>query len=328
MIPRTPTVSVVICTHNRSADVKIALSSLLDQKGWQNEDEIIVVDNASRDKTREVVELAAIDGSSMGIKVKYLYERKIGLSHARNTGYKSANNSIVIYLDDDAKPVGEWLMSMRSPFKEEHVGAVGGPIMPLFEIAPPSWLGSDFAVRDIGIEGPLSGLSARTGFAGGNMAIRKMMIHELGGFDVNLGMKGSGLAFGEETDFFTRLYRHYGNVTYFSKGAVVLHKEPAFKQEINYVIQRLFYIANLFPAHAVAGYGVPVGLVLSLSKVVKQLALGLGYGVSSFLGKGYVFKCLRGMVTAAGVFWGIARLFAVKDRGGEREVLSDEHVSP
>ena len=49
--------------------------------------EIIVVDNNSTDKTREVVESFIAGGHE---RVRYIFESKQGLSHARNAGIAAA----------------------------------------------------------------------------------------------------------------------------------------------------------------------------------------------------------------------------------------------
>ena len=86
------TVSVVIPTLNRSDLLKRAISSVLMQTLVP--DEIIVVDNGSSDETDIMV-------SSLFPTIKYLVERKKGVSAARNRGIRFAQSNWIALLDSD-----------------------------------------------------------------------------------------------------------------------------------------------------------------------------------------------------------------------------------
>ena len=93
-----PLVSVVIPTHNRSALLKRAVESVLQQTFAALE--CIVVDDASVDNTAQVVQGFADE------RVVYVrHENNRHASAARNTGITHARGSLVAFLDDD----DEWL---------------------------------------------------------------------------------------------------------------------------------------------------------------------------------------------------------------------------
>lgn len=85
-------VSVVIPTYNRADVVHIAIDSVLRQT-WKNY-EIIVVDDGSKDHTRQVVE-------AYGEPVRYIHQPNAGVSTARNTGFRAARGEFVALLDSD-----------------------------------------------------------------------------------------------------------------------------------------------------------------------------------------------------------------------------------
>jgi glycosyltransferase involved in cell wall biosynthesis len=91
---KRPTVSVIIPTFRRADLVSRAISSVLRQTF---EDlELIVVDDASPDNTREVVQ--AISDP----RVRYVrHERNRGLPAVRNTGVRNAAGEFIAFLDDD-----------------------------------------------------------------------------------------------------------------------------------------------------------------------------------------------------------------------------------
>jgi glycosyltransferase involved in cell wall biosynthesis len=74
-----PLISAIICTHNRACYLGAAIASLLEQTYTAYE--IIVVDNASTDDTRAVVETYLPYPT-----LTYMYESTLGLSAARNRG--------------------------------------------------------------------------------------------------------------------------------------------------------------------------------------------------------------------------------------------------
>lgn len=95
-------VSAVIITHNRLALLKKAIKSAENQT-YPNI-EIIIVDDASTDGTKEYIEKCIEDGSPY----KYYYIEKKdskGGNHARNIGIAGSNGEYVAFLDDD----DEWL---------------------------------------------------------------------------------------------------------------------------------------------------------------------------------------------------------------------------
>lgn len=81
--------------------MQIALKSLCTQQVSVGRSfEVIVVDNASQDDTRQRVRELAEDTAHP--RIRYVYEPNVGLSHARNRGIAEAEADIIAFLDDDA----------------------------------------------------------------------------------------------------------------------------------------------------------------------------------------------------------------------------------
>ncbi len=92
-MPPFPLVSIVIPARNAAPWVAAAIQSALAQT-YANI-EVIVVDDASRDETRDVIH--SFDGR---LEHHFLPER-LGAPHARNTGLKMASGEFVQFLDAD-----------------------------------------------------------------------------------------------------------------------------------------------------------------------------------------------------------------------------------
>lgn len=93
-----PKISVIIPTYNRAHLVGRAIQSVFDQT-YRNF-ELIVVDDASNDKTKEVI--SSIDDS----RIRYLrHDINRGGGAARNTGIRESRGDYIAFLDSD----DEWL---------------------------------------------------------------------------------------------------------------------------------------------------------------------------------------------------------------------------
>lgn len=87
-----PLVSVIIPTYNRAAWLEEAIASVLDQTYARIE--LIVVDDASRDHTAEMVR-------AFGTALTYLRQAHAGVSAARNRGVAVSHGTLVAFLDSD-----------------------------------------------------------------------------------------------------------------------------------------------------------------------------------------------------------------------------------
>jgi glycosyltransferase involved in cell wall biosynthesis len=87
--------SLIIPTYNKCHRLKYLVESLSIQKA-DFPFEIILVDDGSSDKTRELIEsyLHRVD-------IQYIYQSNGGRSHARNRGLAEATGEYVVFIDDD-----------------------------------------------------------------------------------------------------------------------------------------------------------------------------------------------------------------------------------
>ena len=79
--------TVLICTHNRAAQLAGALRSLEAQRLDKKMFEVLVVDNASTDNTAQVVRECAERGA---VRVRTVKETEVALRAARNRGIRES----------------------------------------------------------------------------------------------------------------------------------------------------------------------------------------------------------------------------------------------
>lgn len=130
-------VSVVVPTFNRQLLLRRTLESLLHQRSESVRFEVLVVDNNSSDDTRAVVDAFA----NQWPKIKYLFEPRCGVSHARNTGIAAARAPLIAFIDDDVEADPAWIATIKRAFDDHpDIDCVGGKIEARWIVPPPAWL--------------------------------------------------------------------------------------------------------------------------------------------------------------------------------------------
>jgi len=220
--------SIIVCTYNRAESLKDTLNALAALEARADlEWEVLVVDNNSRDHTRQVVEAAQQNWP----RLRYLFEPAQGLSHARNRGISESIGECILFTDDDVMPEPAWLETTLDGLDKYQADACGGYIAPIWEVPPPEWLTERFygflAVRtDRTDDYPITDTS-HTPF-GANMAFRRRVFDQVGVFDTSRGRKGKVLASGEDGEMFERILAA-GCKAVFLGQSRVHHKVEAFR---------------------------------------------------------------------------------------------------
>lgn len=189
-------ISLVVCTRNRATQLGEALpyfARLQTGASW----EIVFVNNGSTDYTSEV--LAEFIKSS-GVDAKVVGQPKVGLSAARNAGWRRSSGGLVAFTDDDCYPTPDYLDQICACFAEADLGYLGGRIL-LFDK-------NDFPITIQPLErrvdiSPRSFVPAGL-IHGANFAFRREALELVGDFDEKLGA-GTKLHCGEDVDMLARV---------------------------------------------------------------------------------------------------------------------------
>jgi len=276
----TPGISIVVCTRDRPRSLERCLKSLarLEYPTY----EVIVVDNASiSEATRQLAHTAG---------VRYVREERPGLDWARNCGYKAARYDIVAYTDDDTEVDPRWLAGLGAAFEDPAVRAVSGLVLPaamdteaevLFELCY-GGMGKGTTSREW--DPALLSASQRIGAhhlgVGANMAFRRSLLQELGGFDTALDV-GTPSHGGGDLDIFHRSLMA-GAVVRYQPAALVRHHHRRDMLGLRRQLTdngRAFgvYLLTIFkrgaiPRHNTAWYTMRIWLGWLIGRIVKRFA--------------------------------------------------------
>jgi GT2 family glycosyltransferase len=179
-------ISVVVCTRNRTEQLRGCLEALLALE--YSTFEIIIVDNApGNDDTYNLVS---------HYPVRYVREERPGLDWARNRGINESKYNLVAFTDDDARADPYWLQFIAKAFLNPKVMCVTGYVAPaeldtwaqqLFEFSY-GGMGHGLKRRVISLESLTKTqiLWASSFGVGANMAFRRNVFEKIGLFDIAL----------------------------------------------------------------------------------------------------------------------------------------------
>ncbi len=113
-------VSVIVPVYNAQNNIDLCIRSLLEQDYPKDRYEVIIVDNNSKDKTKEIINK---------YDVKYVLEDGIQSSYAaRNKGIKEAVGGILAFTDSDCIADQNWIEKGVRAFHDDKIGGIGGKV--------------------------------------------------------------------------------------------------------------------------------------------------------------------------------------------------------
>ena len=169
-LPRYPRVSVVVCAYNAERTMDACLASL--EKLTYPDYEVIVVNDGSTDRTREISESYPY--------CRIISQENKGLSVARNVGAEAASGEIVAYTDSDCVADPDWLNYLVGTMETKGFAACGGPN---FSPTETSLVAEAVAVSPGAPCHVLLDDEIAEHIAGCNMAFRRDVLLAIGGFD-------------------------------------------------------------------------------------------------------------------------------------------------
>lgn len=220
---------VIVPTYNRQEMLKRTLDSLLNARVPGGLTVLVtVVDNNSKDKTREVVESYVERFGAE--RVRYLFEKEQGRSSALNAGIRATDGDLVGMIDDDEEIDAGWYEEVTKAFSDPSVDFIGGPYAPRWGVERPDW----FPLSHRGVVGWVDGGDTVCPFdenypgilMGGNAVLRRRVLEKVGLYTTSLGRTDKHLLSCEDEDMYHRL-RDAGARGFYLPGLVIYHYIPA-----------------------------------------------------------------------------------------------------
>jgi GT2 family glycosyltransferase len=114
----TPTISVLICTRDRRADLARALASLRADGVEREGVEIVVVEETARPEP------------IAGVRYVALPPEGRGFAHVRNRAVEAAKGSVLVFVDDDCEVERGWFAALLAPLlADAGVAGVAGAVL-------------------------------------------------------------------------------------------------------------------------------------------------------------------------------------------------------
>jgi len=112
-----PFVSILVSVYNSESTIEKCLDSIMALKYPREKLEVIVVDDGSTDKTRELVK---------DYSIQLVRKEHGGYPSTMNTGIRVAKGDVILNIDSDTYISEDWLVKVFEEFKDPKVGVVGG----------------------------------------------------------------------------------------------------------------------------------------------------------------------------------------------------------
>lgn len=187
--------SMIVCTRNRSTSLRRCLAAIPVAEMLESQGELIVVNNASTDETRQLLASFRRDAP---FPVTVVDEPRPGLGRARNTGVAKASGEVLFFTDDDCYVAPGTIRKARTIFASKAFLYCGGQLL----VYDPTDAGYGFNTNDqLELIPPYSFLPAGR-ISGALMVIHRLVFDTIGGFDPCAG-PGASFCF-DDVDFCAR----------------------------------------------------------------------------------------------------------------------------
>jgi glycosyltransferase involved in cell wall biosynthesis len=216
-----PKIAILICAFNEENYLPAALDALNNQTTSRGDYDVVVVDNASTDRTAQIIE------EKGAIRVA---ESKKGIVNALKAGFDYMNKNQVDWVlctDADSEAPREWVEVVVNAIKQNPDAGFTGPVF--FTKTP--WLMnqvSGLVYKGVLVMSKLIGGFVQ--FIGSNMAIKMSDYNRIGGLDMKYKISA-------DVDISRRLTRVGGRIVYVPKMKMYVSNRRFRKEPLRATIQ-------------------------------------------------------------------------------------------
>jgi glycosyltransferase involved in cell wall biosynthesis len=187
--------SFVVPAYNEEAYLGDCLRSILAQTvGLEDVVEVVVVNNASTDRTREVAL------SFAGVHI--VDEPHKGLTHARQAGFRATTGALVANVDADSRLTPGWVAHVLAAFRANPgLVALSGPLY-YYDLTPRERVLVRGFYAMAWATYVMNRYILRVGsmVQGGNFVVARAALERIGGFNLDISF------YGEDTDIARRMH--------------------------------------------------------------------------------------------------------------------------
>jgi glycosyltransferase involved in cell wall biosynthesis len=244
--------TLLICTHNKARLLDRTLESIAGQLlppeiRW----EVLVVANRCTDGTADVVRRWGATGRMP--RLRYVGERRLGVSFARKRGLRESRGRLVAFVDDDCLLEADWAaQALRFAAEHPEVGAFGGRNELFWEFPPPrvaELYGESLARQDLGPAPLRMPVSEWRMPVGAGMVLRREAIVDSGWIEQGVlrARRPRNLGAGEDAEIALRI-RRAGWQVWYSPALRLRHVIPRERMTLRYLrrLHRGFGRADAF----------------------------------------------------------------------------------
>jgi len=221
---------VAALTFRRPDDLAALLPALADQAGRSTDDvSVLIVDNDPDGGARGLVE-------AFGRGVRYHHAPEPGIAAARNAALDQAGDAdLLVFIDDDERPVAQWLDLLVATYRRSRPAAVVGPVVSEYAVELDDWVKAGrFFDRRRMPTGTETSVAATN-----NLLLDLAFVRSIGlRFDLRFGIRG-----GSDT-LFTRALHAAGGRLVWCDEAIVTDVVPAKRTTRAWVLQRAYRSGN------------------------------------------------------------------------------------
>lgn len=168
-----PSVSIVVPTRGRPAEVRRCVEALARQDYCASALQIVVVDDGGPEPD--------LAGFPAGPELTVIRQQNQGPAAARNRGAREAGGEILAFTDDDCRPRPDWLRCLVPALSAEPDAMVGG--LTVNGLTGNIWAQASQDLVSFLYEAFATSRSLRAFVTTNNLAVRRDRFLEIGGFD-------------------------------------------------------------------------------------------------------------------------------------------------
>jgi glycosyltransferase involved in cell wall biosynthesis len=224
----SPLISVILPTYNRADMLRGALESICQQEtAGEFCYEVIVVDNASTDATKSIIQQVAAQSP---VPLRYFYHSEPGPAPARNCGLKQSQGEWLAFFDDDELANADWLHHLYCAALKTGAPIIGGAVQ--LDVTPETRARLNHFVRttslrEIDYYSTIQRYTNKRLPGTNNALVARQVFQTIG--DFNVAIVGGG----SDSDFFLRALQA-GMDLYYSPQAIVKHRVAPNRLTVDY----------------------------------------------------------------------------------------------